>query len=223
MRKKLHNAFAWLLQHVLCGLCKLAFRPKVTYASEKARQEALAEPQIIISNHVRGMDAAVIFSMLHWPQLIALTAKDLQDKSPALKWFMSYMPAIAIDREHFSLAWARESRKYLRNGTHIMIFPEGKCNRAKVVRPFKQGTVMLAAASGARILPIYHNGVYHYFFGKRFRMIIGEPITVTPPPDGLAADVMQQETDQLLSVMNDLERQLTGTVRKEIADEKEDA
>ncbi len=72
---------------------------------------------------------------------------------------------------------------------------------------------MLAAASGTKILPIYHNGVYHPFIGPRFKMIIGEPVEVLPPPEGMSSDMLKQETEQLLHTMQDLERQLTGTVR----------
>ena len=89
------------------------------------------------------------------------------------------------------------------------------------MRPFKPGFVTLAASAGVKVLPIYHNGEYHYFFGKRFRMMIGEPITLTPPPEGLSEEVMQQECAQALPVMNELERQLNGYV-KTAAETRED-
>lgn len=74
------------------------------------------------------------------------------------------------------------------------------------MRPFKPGCVLLAATAGTRILPIYHNGTYHYFFGRRFRMIVGEPYTVLPPPEGTDSATMQRETDELQNIMKDLEQ-----------------
>ena len=46
--------------------------------------------------------------------------------------------------------------------------------------------LLLAAMAGVPIVPIYHNGLYRFFIGRRWRMMIGEPITVTPPPEGPA-------------------------------------
>lgn len=196
-------------------LILLAFRPKKVYASETARRKALQSPCVIVSNHVRGMDGAVIQTLLPFQRVYSMSAKDLMDHSPALKWFLSFCFTIPVDREHVSLSWLREGRKRLKEGCHIFLFPEGYCNRARVVRPFKAGFVTLAASAGVKVLPIYHNGEYNYFFGKRFRMIIGEPVTLTPPPEGLTETEMARETAQLHAIMNDLERQLNGTVRTE--------
>ena len=212
LKARLHDTASFLLTHTLFFAIRLAFRPKITYASEKARQEAFREPQVIICDHVRGMDGAVVYSLFRHEKLTALSAKDILDQSPALKRFLSFLPVIEIDRQHPSMTWLRESRRLMREGHHIMIFPEGRCNKARWLRPFKPGCVLLAASAGARILPIWHNGSYHYFFGPRFRMIVGEPYTVTPPPEGLSAEALQRQADELYDIMHDLERQLSGTV-----------
>lgn len=217
LRNALHDGFGFVLRMVMRLLILLAFRPKKVYASETARREALESPCVIISNHVRGMDGAVIQTLLPFQRVYSMSAKDLMDHSPALKWFLSFCFTIPVDREHVSLSWLREGRKRLKEGSHIFLFPEGYCNRARVVRPFKAGFVTLAASAGVKVLPIYHNGEYNYFFGKRFRMIIGEPVTLTPPPEGLTEAEMARETAQLHAIMNDLERQLNGFVRTELS------
>ena len=210
----LHEALGYLLRGVLRVLVVLAFRPKRCYVSEKARTEAFREPMVIISNHVRGMDGGVMQTLMPLDRRVySLSAKDLMDKSPALRLFLSFCRTIPVDREHPSLSWLRESRRLLRDGCHIYLCPEGYCHRDKVVRPFKPGFVTLAASSGVKVLPIYHNGEYHYFFGPRFRMMIGEPITLVPPPEGLSEEVMQRECREVLQVMNDLERRLNGFVK----------
>ena len=183
--------------------------------SERAKQEAFREPCVLISNHVRGFDGAVIFTLLTGKKITALVAKDMLDASPALNAFISYLPCIPIDREHPSLAWLRESRQRLKKGESIYLCPEGRSNFAKVVRPFKPGFVTLASSAGVRVVPVYHNGEYHYFFGRRFRMLIGEPIEMTPPPEGLREEEMEREAAAVHDVMNDLELQLNGFVRHE--------
>ena len=210
----LHEALGYLLRGVLRVLVVLAFRPKRCFVSEKARAEAFREPMVIISNHVRGMDGGVMQTLMPLNRRVySLSAKDLMDKSPALRRFLGFCRIIPVDREHPSMSWLRDSRKLLRGGCHIYLCPEGYCHRDKAMRPFKPGFVTLAASAGVKVLPIYHNGEYHFFFGKRFRMMVGEPITLVSPPEGLRGEVMQQECREALQVMRELERRLNGFVK----------
>lgn len=209
----LHQAAGCLLRGILRVLVLAAFRPKMLFSSEKAKQEAFAQPQVIICNHIRGMDAAMLYVLLHGRSFKALTAKDLQDNSPALRLFMRFMPVIVVDRNHPTLSWLRESRQTLKNGQHVLIFAEGYCNRKKVIRPFKSGCVMLAASAGVQIVPMYLDGEYHPFFGHRCRMMIGEPQTVLPPPEGLQPDALERQAGELRRAVQQLELQLNGFIR----------
>lgn len=191
----------------------LAFRPKLIFASEKARREAFSAPQVIICNHIRGMDAAMLYVLLRKRKFVALTARDLQENKPLFRFFMSFMPTIVVDRQHASLSWLRESRRVLREGKHIMVFPEGYCNRRKVIQPFKPGFVMLAASAGAQVLPMYLDGEYHPFLGRRCRMMVGEPVSVAPPPEGLTPEEMDHACQTLRRTMRELELGLNGFIR----------
>ena len=209
----LHEGFGYVFRPVLKFLVLIAFRPKRTFASEKARQEAFKEPMIIISNHVHGMDGAVLQSLMPFSRVYSLTAKDLIERTKLYGWFLSHLRTIPVDRENASLGWLREGRKKLREGFHIYICPEGRCNRARIVLPFKPGFVTLAAAAGVKVVPIYLNGEYNYFFGKRFRFIVGEPVTMTPPPEGLSEEEMTRQANMMRDKILELEMQLNGTVR----------
>lgn len=209
----LHRLVSALIRWILQFLVLLAFRPKMLFASEKARQDAFSVPSVIICNHIRGMDAAMLYVLLHRRKFKAITAKDLQDEDPFLRFFMRFMPVITVDRQHPTLSWLRESRRTLKNGEHIMLFPEGYCNRKKVIQPFKSGSVMLAASAGVPIVPMYLDGEYHPFIGRRCRMMVGEPITVTPPPEGLEAQELTRQDRALRHEMRRLELQLNGSVR----------
>ena len=203
-----------IFQGLLKGLVFILFRPRKTFVSEKARQ-ALQEPCIIISNHIRGFDGAAILTLLPGKKITGLVAKDMVDKSRALRFFFPLLPLCAIDREHASLSWLRDSRKLLREGQSIYMCPEGRCNFARAVRPFKPGFALLAASAGVKVVPIYHNGEYHPFIGRRFRMLVGEPITVTPPPEGLSEAVLNREADAARAQVQALETRLIGFTRVE--------
>lgn len=215
LKATLHECFGCLFRPVLKLLALILFRPKRTFVSEKAKREAFKEPMIIISNHVHGMDGAIIQSLMPFSRVYSITAKDLVERTPLYHWFLSHLRTIPVDRQHISLSWLRESRKRLREGYHIYICPEGDVNRAKVIRPFKSGFVTLAASTGAKVVPIYLNGEYNLLFGKRFRYIVGEPVAMTPPPDGLSEDEMARETEMMFRTVLALEKQLNGFNRTE--------
>ena len=212
---RLFRGFACIVRGILRALIVLAFRPKRIYASEKARQEAFRKPCIVFSNHVRGMDGAVILTMLPGHRIRGLVAKDWYEKSPLIHFFLRCLPLIPIDREHASLSWLRDSRRVLKDGGSVYICPEGQCNFNKVIRPFRPGFITLAAAADAELLPVYHNGEYHCFFGRRFRMIIGEPIRPAGSSGSLSAEEMAGEAEAARQVLRGLEMQLNGTIREE--------
>ena len=211
----LRRAAGSLLQALLKGLIVLAFRPQKRFVSDKARAEAFAGPCVIVSNHVRGMDGAVIITLLRGQKITGLVAKDMIEGSRALKAFLSFLPTMPIDRENPSLSWLRDSRRILKGGEDIYLCPEGKCSFDRVTKPYKSGCVLLAAMAGVPIVPIYHNGLYRFFIGRRWRMMIGEPITVTPPPEGLNEEELEREADMIFRKTQELERAMTGTVRTE--------
>ncbi len=161
------------------------------------------------------MDGAVIITALHRRDLYGLVALDWYEKNAFLHFFLSCLPVLPVDRDRPALAWLRESRRLLRAGQSIYLCPEGKCHRDKVIRPFKPGFATLAAAAGVPVVPVYHNGTYHWLFGRRFRMIVGDPLTVVPAPDGLDSGILQQEAQAAREAMRALEFTLTGTNREE--------
>ena len=215
------SRFAPLVQGLLKGLIRLAWRPKVSYVSDRARAEAFREPCVIVSNHIRGMDGAAILTMLPGVPVTALVARDMVEGSRLLRFMMRYLPCMTIDRRHVSLSWLRESRRLLREGRCIYLCPEGRCNFARVIRPFKPGFVTLAAMAGVRVVPIYHNGQYHFLFGKRWRMMVGEPVELTPPPEGLSEQEMQREAEDMRRRVQELELRLNGAVLRQPVDWEE--
>lgn len=209
---------AFLLQWALRIVIIPALRPKMTYASAEAKAHFPKGPCVIISNHIRGLDSGPIETMLHHKRFYGMMAIDVMDGSRFLSWFLRYMPIIRIDRRHVSMTWLREGRRKLREGHSIYMCPEGLCNTDKVITDFKPGFVALAASEGVPVVPVYHNGEYNLFHGKRFRMIVGEAFTVEPPPEGLTDEVMRREAAKATEAVRALERQLTGGNRTRAAD-----
>lgn len=205
-----HQIASFLMQWTLRIIIIPAFRPKMTFATPAAKANFPEGPCVIISNHVYGEDSGPIETMLHKKHFYGMMAIDVMDGSKFLSWFLPYMPVIRLDRQKVSMTWLREGRKKLREGHSIYMCPEGRCNEDKIITAFKPGFVALAASENVPVVPIYHNAEFNYFHGKRFRMIVGEPIHLTPPPEGLTDEVMRREAAEATEIVRALEKQLLG-------------
>lgn len=227
MMKKIKSlgrkAFSQFMQWTLRLLVYPAFRPKLTYASPEAKANFPAGPCVLISNHITMLDAGPIETLLHHKHFYGMTAADIIRDYKIIGWFLSFVPAIALERQSISLTWLREGRKRLREGHSIYMCPEGHCNYDKVISDFKPGFVALAAMENVPVVPLYHNGEYNYFFGKRFRLIVGEPIHLTPPPEGLTDEFMRAEAARATEAVRHLEKQLIGFNRTGAAAEAQPA
>ncbi len=205
-RKAFSAAMLWTLRI----LVRLAFRPKLTFSSPEAKANFPKDPCVLISNHINTLDVAPIETLLHKKHFYGMMAADIIRDYKLIGWFISFAPSITIDRHNITLSWLREGKKLLQKGHSIFMCPEGRCNADKVLSEFKPGFVTLAAKANAPVVPLYHNGEFNYFFGKRFRLIVGEPITLTPPQDGLTDEFMRSETARAAHIVRKLEMQLMG-------------
>lgn len=205
-----HNAACFVMQWITRLVALVLVRPKMTWASPKAKADFPKGPCVIISNHVRGEDSGPIETLLHHKHFYGMMAMDVMDASKFLTWFLHYMPIIRIDRRHASLSWLREGRKKLREGYSIYMCPEGHTNEDRVISTFKPGFVTLAALEKVPVVPIYHNGEFNYCHGKRFQFIVGEPIHLTLPAEGLTDEFMRTEAARAEAIVRTLEKQLLG-------------
>ena len=210
------EAMRELLRIILRFVVRIIWHPKAVYVSETARQALLDGGCVVICNHVRGFDGAAIQTALGGRVHIwSLVAKDFVDEKASLRLILPVIRGIPVDRREASLSWLRESRKILRSGGNIYLCPEGKCSFDKVIRPFHEGFVLLAATAGAKVVPVYHNGCFPPVVGKRFRLIVGEPVSLTPAPEGTQKEIMREEADAMRTTMQGLEKRLNGFVKTE--------
>ena len=214
MKEKLialrHKAACFVMQWLARIVSLVLVRPKMTWASPKAKADFPKGPCVIISNHVRGEDSGPIETLLHRKHFYGMMAMDVMDGNKFLSWFLNYMPIIRIDRHNVSLSWLREGRKKLREGHSIYMCPEGHTNEDRVISEFKPGFVTLAALEKVPVVPLYHNGEFNYCHGERFRLIVGEPIHLTPPEEGLTDEFMRTEAARAEAAVRALEKQLIG-------------
>lgn len=123
-------------------------------------REWVKRPNIYMSNHQSNFDIPVLLSAL--PAQFRWLAKAELFKIPIFGSSMRGAGAISIDRSNRKSAFAslNLAAKMIRNGTSVMIFPEGTRSDDGQLLPFKKGGFVLAVDAAVPIVPIVITGTH---------------------------------------------------------------
>jgi 1-acyl-sn-glycerol-3-phosphate acyltransferase len=129
------------------------------------------------------MDIPIILAAL--PLQFRFAAKKQLFRYPFLGWHLRRSGHVPIDREnpHAAVKSLREAAEKMRQGTPVVIFPEGGTSFDGSIKPFKGGGFMLATRSEAQAVPITITGSRsvlapktYYVRGGKVEVTVGEPI-----------------------------------------------
>lgn len=114
-------------------------------------------PYIIMCNHQSALDIYALLSSL--PLSFRWIAKRQIFFIPFIGWAMKIAGDISLDRENprEALKAIEAAARKIREGTNIIIFPEGTRSNDGTLLPFKKGVFSLALRAGVPILPV---GIY---------------------------------------------------------------
>jgi 1-acyl-sn-glycerol-3-phosphate acyltransferase len=153
-------------------------------------------PLVVAANHTRYLDP--VFVCMSVPRRIQWMAKKEIFVFPFRRFFY-FVGAFPVDRQKGGRAALRAALDYLGEGWALGIFPEGTHRTEGVSREAKSGAIMLAARSGAKILPVYVGrvpGPLARLRGERFRAYVGEPISI--PENLRGREAYRRYADELL-------------------------
>lgn len=142
------------------------------------------ETAILCVNHSSAMDIPILFVCL--PLRFRFLAKRSLFHLPFLGWHLrrsGHIP-VARGRPQEAAKGFDQAAKRIREGSSVVMFPEGTRSRAPEMLPFKKGGFYLAILSGVPIVPITLNGTrdilrpdtYHVRSGEA-EAIIHKPIS----------------------------------------------
>jgi 1-acyl-sn-glycerol-3-phosphate acyltransferase len=116
------------------------------------------ETAIYCANHQSAMDIPVVFVSL--PLQFRFVAKRSLFNLPFLGWHLRRSGHIAVerDRPRQALKGLEQAANKVREGTSVVLFPEGHRSRSGQIGPFKGGSFYLAILAGVPIVPITLNG-----------------------------------------------------------------
>lgn len=139
-------------------LLSAARSPVVVHGGEHLRH---GEAVIVVSNHVSWFDVFALASVLPWP--FAFVAKQELGRIPVFGSAFRAAGHLLIDRSNRERA-IRSLRdageKMRRDGTAVVIYPEGTRSRSGRLQPFKKGAFMLAVEAQVPIVPCVVVGSY---------------------------------------------------------------
>jgi 1-acyl-sn-glycerol-3-phosphate acyltransferase len=120
------------------------------------------ETVIFCVNHPSAMDIPILLASI--PIQFRFLAKRELFQLPFLGWFLHRAGHISVERTrpHEARHSFEEAAAKIRQGTPVVLFPEGHRNRLTgEMLPFKSGSFFLAITAGVPILPITLNGTRH--------------------------------------------------------------
>lgn len=118
-------------------------------------------PYIYMFNHTSLLDTFVVMALI--PEFTGAIGKAEQFSIPIWGWILKRWGAVPIERGHLSTAIDQLSQveDALRNGTSLLISPEGTRSADGRLRAFKKGPFHVALNSKATIVPMALVGVFH--------------------------------------------------------------
>ena len=120
--------------------------------------EEIEKPIIVVSNHNSVIDVLVLLHSL--PLRCVYFAKSSIFVIPGYGWYMWAAGHIPVNRNNARSAYhsLKAAGRKLKEGTSLVIFPEGSRSTNGEIQRFKKGFTRLAEMSQAPILPISIKG-----------------------------------------------------------------
>jgi 1-acyl-sn-glycerol-3-phosphate acyltransferase len=137
-----------------------------------------------MANHLSNFDIPILLARL--PVQFRWLAKSELFDIPLFGRAMRGCGYISIDRSnlHSAIRSLHRAAETVRNGTAVMIFPEGTRSPDGKIHPFKKGGFVLTVDAGVPIVPLILHGTWH-IMPKDRKMIRPRAVTldVLPPVD----------------------------------------
>jgi 1-acyl-sn-glycerol-3-phosphate acyltransferase len=188
------------------GLCWIVFRVLWRFRVAGGLANIPADgPVIVACNHVSYLDPVALGIALQRP--LTYLAKKQLFEIPVLGPVIAALGAYPLDREAGGLTALRSAVRVLKEGRCVGIFPEGTRNLSGTAEE-KGGAALLAALSGAPVVPAAIGGSRDARRLARISVIYGEPIVVKAERRGTEA--LEPWTAEIMRRIRELEAQLAA-------------
>ena len=115
-------------------------------------------PVVVAANHVNPFDAIIIGVCL--PRRIRFVVWNRTFNKPALRWILNACACIPINRDRPDTVAFKQCLGWLQAGNVLGIFPEGRYTETGHLHDLKPGTMRIALAARAVVVPATLTGAY---------------------------------------------------------------
>jgi 1-acyl-sn-glycerol-3-phosphate acyltransferase len=141
-----------ILKRLIAGVLRLGFR----FRAIGIENVPARGPVLLAANHVSALDPPAIGAGA--PRPLHYLAKAELFRVPLLGPLIRRLNAYPVRRAGADAAALRRALGLLREGRAVLVFPEGTRGAEGAVGPGKPGAGMLAALSGAPVVPVFVRG-----------------------------------------------------------------
>jgi 1-acyl-sn-glycerol-3-phosphate acyltransferase len=113
-------------------------------------------PVILAPNHVSYVDPVVVGISVRRP--VHFMAKKELFRSPLVGRLLRGLQAYPVTRERVDPSTLKRTLSLLAAGHVVLMFPEGTRGDGRTMGPAKPGIAVVAARSGAPVVPVFHWG-----------------------------------------------------------------
>lgn len=206
-KPKKQSVIGKIFQVLVTWTVYFLFRPKVIYADKTLKKRLKGKSVVFVANHTHHFDGAFAPAVMWRHKPYVLVKKSWCEKKGTGKCIM-LCRSIPIDLDGADAEWYEEAQAVVANGGSLMIFPEGGLARNKQLNEFKPGAALLSAKTGTPIVPCAIWGAYSAVFGKRQKMLVGEPLESACPENMRPSKYARQLIAQSEQAVKDLYSQL---------------
>jgi 1-acyl-sn-glycerol-3-phosphate acyltransferase len=170
-----------------------------------------SQPHIFVMNHQSALDIPVAFAVL--PVNIRFIAKHVLKWVPFLGWYMMMTGMIFINRSNRreAVLSLRKAGERIREGSNILVFPEGTRSKDGRILPFKKGPFVLALEARVPIVPVAIEGTRAMFpvgaprlRHHPIRVKVGAPISTTGRTGAERDALLREVRDAIIQLHRDI-------------------
>lgn len=193
----------WIILPIVGVLIHILWRIEVVGLDKVPRDRAI----VLAPNHISDLDPVFVLGMILDFSRYRILAKKELFKNPFIGWFLGCLGAVPIDRGKGDTETIDRVIAECKQGTKVLVFPEGTRSKDGRLGKLKSGAFVIAAKAGADILPcriIYDTPDAHMHLFCRIRICFGELI----PAGEAKPDDPRHEVRQLRALRTQVTAQL---------------
>ena len=193
----------WIILPIVWVLIHILWRVEVVGLDKVPRDRAV----VLAPNHISDLDPVFVLGMILDFSRYRILAKKELFKNPFIGWFLGCLGAVPIDRGKGDTETIDRVIAECKQGTKVLVFPEGTRSKDGRLGKMKSGAFVIAAKAGADILPcriIYDTPDARMHLFCRIRICFGELI----PAGEAKPDDPRHEVRQLRALRTQVTAQL---------------